>query len=901
MKWTYFRIKGYFGIKDGLGLDELKIDFSKCKNDVVIIIGKNGSGKSTLQKALSCMPDPSSEFVPNMIAEKEGVLMSKDGVIYHFNITCNIDASGNRKTKCFICKNGIELNPNGNVTSYKDVIFNEFDMDSNYIALTRLASDDRGIADKTPSERKKYVSSRLQSLDTYNSMYKTLSKRSSTFRSHINGLHNKISNIGNIENARLELFSIDDRISKLKMNKENKQMLYAKNQATIQILDPNGSIQNLYNDMSTRFNEVKKSIEYLAPSIESKCNSLGITLAQLDSCIESHQVRLAEIQKQIDDNKSIIRNLISESEDISRSLQLKTQRLDGMRSEYDYNNLIDSINKYSSIVEEQKKILDDSGFGDTIISKEEYIMILQKLKTYRESTLSALSFVSNAEIETVVSFIINGESINKSLDALRNEKDFIEKSISKIKSEMSYYNGLLESVKILGKRPSDCNIDSCPFISKALSDLEQDPENNLSMLSEKLNEANIQLKNMNEQYNRYELMYPLYQNLLVIINDAKANENILSKLPASIIFTDKDEYLKRVLNGNTFNEVEDCDKYIMMADRIDYYNDNKNILSSLIAEMRIYESKNSILLELEKDIGELDAKLKNADIKVKNANDSISFNTNLLNKTNNMLSSLLKIKEEHDTLCKKIEEKNKIKNKFNEIKDNIKKVKCCIDETNIILGQIQSIELELDQIQNTRDELKYKLSVVNEYQAELNSYQDKYDAVEILRKYCSPNTGIQTVFMNIYMNKTLSIANEILSLLFNGELELLPYVISADEFRIPVKHSSGLITDDVSSCSGAQIAMISMATTYSLALQASPKFNIIRMDEIDGALDTDNRAEFPFVIKCMNKAFDIEQAILISHSIEIPMSRVDAILLALPSSTKYDYNNVNVIYNYNNN
>ena len=117
MVWTYFRITGYIGIEDGLGLDTLVIPFNKCKNNICVIVGKNGSGKSTLQSALSPLPDPSTCFTQGKTAEKEGILQLQDGTQYHFLIVSAVDINGNRKqTKAFIQKNGEELNSNGNHT-----------------------------------------------------------------------------------------------------------------------------------------------------------------------------------------------------------------------------------------------------------------------------------------------------------------------------------------------------------------------------------------------------------------------------------------------------------------------------------------------------------------------------------------------------------------------------------------------------------------------------------------------------------------------------------------------------------------------------------------------------------------------------------------------------------------
>ena len=47
MRYTYACFKGYIGFWNGLGLDKVEIDFTKCRNNIVVISGINGCGKST--------------------------------------------------------------------------------------------------------------------------------------------------------------------------------------------------------------------------------------------------------------------------------------------------------------------------------------------------------------------------------------------------------------------------------------------------------------------------------------------------------------------------------------------------------------------------------------------------------------------------------------------------------------------------------------------------------------------------------------------------------------------------------------------------------------------------------------------------------------------------------------
>ena len=53
MKITYFRLKGYIKVLNGMGLEEIAIPFSEFKNRIVLVQGENGCAKSTIIAALS--------------------------------------------------------------------------------------------------------------------------------------------------------------------------------------------------------------------------------------------------------------------------------------------------------------------------------------------------------------------------------------------------------------------------------------------------------------------------------------------------------------------------------------------------------------------------------------------------------------------------------------------------------------------------------------------------------------------------------------------------------------------------------------------------------------------------------------------------------------------------------
>ena len=73
----------YVGIYNGIGIEDLYIDFTKSNKGLFIIIGDNGSGKSTFLDALSPLPEDNSSFIKERQAEK---LLT---IIHNNNINLN--------------------------------------------------------------------------------------------------------------------------------------------------------------------------------------------------------------------------------------------------------------------------------------------------------------------------------------------------------------------------------------------------------------------------------------------------------------------------------------------------------------------------------------------------------------------------------------------------------------------------------------------------------------------------------------------------------------------------------------------------------------------------------------------------------------------------------------------
>ena len=311
MKFISARFKGLQGLYRNSMQKEIVIDFTKSKYNIIYIVGPNGSGKSTIMSALNPLPDPPSMYLDRELGEKE-VVLDNNGTIYDILIQYPVYANGTRAaTKAFIKEitpggGAIELNANGTVGSFKDIVYSRFNLDPNFVSLSYLSVEDRGIVEKKPSDRKKFVANLLESLEVYNDIYKTLVKRSSVFKSMINSITAKIDSVGNQEKLMMDKVSVENRLAVLEQQKSNLEQAIAASKASINLIDPDNAIRNLYKDLVAQYNSITSNLDLLMGSIK---NIRVSSLDEATSMYYESKQRETSLEKEI----SLLRDKIDDT------------------------------------------------------------------------------------------------------------------------------------------------------------------------------------------------------------------------------------------------------------------------------------------------------------------------------------------------------------------------------------------------------------------------------------------------------------------------------------------------------------------------------------------------------------------------------------------------------------
>ena len=894
MRLLRLRLENYIGIYNGMGLNHIEIDFSKCIHKVLIIKGDNGTGKSTIFKALTPLADSSINFIPDKTAIKEIAYETDFQTILNIKYESVVKDGIRRPTKCYLNRlnpdGSIEnLNPSNNITTAKEVIYDILGIDDNFITLSQLSANKKGLGGLKPSERKRYVNSIISSLAVFNNIHKMISTKSTVLKSIIDSYVTKLNQIGNV--AIVEDAIKKDTLALKELDNKKNGLIseIATIKAELARLDTSGNFLNDYKDLSMRKIILEKEIREL-PDIEEYSEEKLIQYEKDMARYEANEEMLSSRAKEILDNELELSNNITE-------LQIKLDSL------YDKDHMDDLNSKIGST----KKELE---------SYKPFFSLFETYKNISEQDYETVKLVIekfNSTVETI--FQTYSETVRKeSMNSLRTGKNEVildhteilsglEKQLEDLRTEKRDVEFLNNRSKDYNKIPDDCNHKSdCPFIkdiveAKNLLKSRQ----SLYSLSTKINstlDAIESAKNLAEEnMMKTQCLYEIKSILEYIQSMSK----IIRKFPGTESLDSINTLYHNIEYGIRLN-FESVDKY-------QEFKNISTIVSALEDDLHSYESAKEKLISANAEIRILQEKI---DTDLKNLSTIRDSKVSVLAEIEKIRSSKLEIKSVLDSIrYAKIN-----KEKFEEVSEELQSITSKIDSMEKDTVAIKELTdrlnrrgAELSALQNTDlpaltkaiEENKYRIVLFEQYTRDSQEYGAKYNEIQMIKKYTSIH-GIQTVYMSVFMNSILNMTNALLTLLFRGRFTLQPFIINENEFNIPCADSEGRVREDISLMSDSQLSMISMLISFVLLRNSSNKYNIIKLDEVDDNLDNMNRIQFSILIEQIMIDLGFDQCLIISHNNELDLSNTDIVILKMESQEMIDslYNSGgNIVFSYN--
>ena len=873
MKLLSIRLENYIGIYNGRGDNILEVDLSQSTSNIVIIRGSNGSGKSTLLKALSPLQDDNTAIIPGMEGKKT-LRYLYNGEVYEILYVHPVKNDGSRgqvKMQVYKGMNRVELNPTWNVTSGKDIIFDLFNLDANFLTLSQLSSEDRGLADKKPAERKKFVNSIINGIEVYNNMYKVITKKYSTFKNMINTISSKIRQIGNIEELNARFINISKQVEDVSSERDKAVIEASKIDAEIGILTRDNNLEEYY-----KINEeIRDNIDYISASKSqvidlSKGELSSENLYELKDIIDSS---LHTFDKDISKWKSEeavanakIESITREKDEAFNSLQTKiTKRgtlLDGGFSDSDLSLYKDTKAKIAELEN------DINGLNSSIknLSEAEALVnAMEMIVPVLDSLYNGLDATTKKEKYDFVKTTLDndGKYVDQTIELTRTYNE-VSRTVTELESEILAYEILFDKAKSLALRPKDCKIDDCSFVKEAIEASSKHPEKRINDINKEIDESNKLLKSLEKDIESYKELYDFNKRFTNLHGMVLSFRKLLEKSPVDYIIDPYQllaslDHMEKLMID--FNQIRGI--FNIITTKSNY----EEIIESLKEPAAKYEANKALIDELDSDIASLKDKLTTIDNRLMAEKDAISETVTDISLTEFKIEVYTKCKSLVDE-CIGLDIRNEeLQAQINSLSDIALKVKTLDARMAEAKSRADRLNNDLNAILNERDKIASNKTLLEDYIRDLDLYNKNFSILETIRYYLSPTTGIQTVFMRTYMGNIILKANELLSLIFNGQFIIQPFVINEAEFRIPCL-GNGLVNDDISSMSTSQICMISMILSFAILSNSSTDYNILKLDEIDGGLDTENRIQFIGLLKQLITMVGCEQCFLISHNME---------------------------------
>lgn len=868
MKITYLKLKNFIGIYNGLGLKEVEFDISKGLNHVTLLVGHNGSGKSTVMSTLhpfsGTFDDKTTIILPNTMGYKE-VHIDKDGTLYiikhHYDYTKKA-----KSIKSFIQKQVgdelIELNENGGVRTFEEVIKSELDLVPSFMSLSRIGSNVSGFIHKKSTERKKQITEFLPDIEDFLYNYKVVNDKWSSCRKDIKSIADQINQIDSMDHLNTLEISEKQSIKHYEDLIQSERKRQTEINFRINQLDPDGSIRSRYMELGTEYNTLKLELNELSSVDFGKYNSLEIinkSMLDLENKRKSRKERLSEIEKQIEKSKVRILEIQESLNDTRDKLAANTRE----KNLSEYYELRTQYTEQITSLSEELENYGDFHCYDNLTNDEiaEYDTAFSDLEESIDAVLESVDISVLDSIKPEDIDQITKVNIPKLTAAVTNTKEII----SKLNTSNATLLANLHQKDILDQRPKTCSDNTCPFIKEALKFANVEKELNATQL--KLDIANEKLKQQEEALKLSNDIYTTYLRVNALYNGMKGDK-ILSIMH---YFKGKDItwFITELMTKNR-------DKYrtTLITDVKDYVftnNDKKmyeSQLDNVNREISILEVNQTLINNLTEQIENYENQMTKETMELDNLSAEEENLKTVIQKLDH-LESVLNEGHAHFTVVE--EKSNRVKEltvEIKEINDTIAEIKSLNVSNKEAVALIEQYEEELKPHVSTLDKIKIDKANLEVFTAKKKALDETFNDLNIVRDALNPNKGIPLLFINTYLTKTKLIANKLLDVAFKGKFRIEEFEVTDKDFFIKLQKADGELLPDVVYASQGESALISLAISMALIQQSMRKYNILLLDEIDSELDEHNRKSFIEILESQFEMLGVEQCFLITHNNE---------------------------------
>lgn len=900
MRITRLKLENFIGIKHGLDRDVVEITCPKGDNRIVMLLGGNGSGKSTIMEQLNPFKEGVSErkdlILEGKVGRKEVDIETENGDKYEIIHTYT------KSAQSFIKKNGVELNENGGVRTFEEILTKELGITKDYSRIGNIGSNTRSFVDFVRAERKNYIGKFLnieEMMEKYavvNNKLKLLKKDISTVGSELGRFKNKEEIETEIKQTEEFLVEIETELKKL----YEEQGAVTAN-LTRANTDLDGTSESLLesritekqNDIETN-KEIKESLKDFITDIDNPEVGRDVIQDEISTIQTEISVNASEVQ-----NKTLLQN------DYKNKVAALKVEIQSFGNPEDLEKIKKDIAEVTEKIEKIKNKIRSNPYGQIVNGMiKEHSDVARNIEKFRNFTnfiekyfveLSRNSFMrtkTNIKLFFDEDFDIEIESQAKEIKKVLQSQNTI---LEKTQKERGIKEGHVCQLKNLEKRPVECNIDSCPFIKDAyehrnvVSEITK-IDDDICALKNDIESLNIKLENLKE----LQTLYVNFQNALKNV-DIRNNPiyALLVKEKSLIEWVEGSISDFKVAHESITENIESA-----IIDFSEYSSLRAKLVSFESAKLAIEDKDSTVREKYLSDINENNEKIELLNKEISELRKVGSEKTDLLNKKYKELDVYNSFIQACSKLNSAVTMLSTISSEYKRVSET-NKLKIALE---LRKSEIEGRILELTKVQTEKktsvDGLKAILVQVEKLGGKLATLNTDYAPVNAVAQALSPTTGIPLVLMKTYLEETETIANELLDIAFDGEFKI-KFVTNDKEFAIQVLSKDNL-KPDIKMASQGEIAITTISISLALIEQSIGMYNILCLDEIDGPLDIGNRTKFIDILDSQIKKLGIEQVFVISHNDAFDTAPMDLILLkgnSVNTENETFMENKNIIFN----
>ena len=747
-------------------------------------------------------------------------------VIQHF-YTRNSDK---HIIKSYIQKNGVELNENGNVTSFKEIVEKELGLEQDYMKLTRLGSNVTNFIDMKRQERKNFTGKIISEADIYLSYHKKIMADKNKVNIQINHTSDlirrlQVDDLSELKKAQKSLqHQIEDLTAKIeKANSELSVLQYQLNDC--------GDIPA----MRERIQEKEKELKHIQKAL-ARASEIKISISTLKSMIEEAKIAILKAKSALDTNVITRTGILNQLDSIANEIDSIRREIARIEDDQNVKDMEANIELLRETIRRRAKESGISGYVRPC-SKAEMEDLIKMLDKCMDILLSTYE-LGKGPIQKAVSFFHTKTDIEK---YTRENKEKIKRNKMQSLCEQVYAE-ISKDIGLLGpdcKNPSGCRIYD--FYQRIYEYATQAPDKVIE----------------DETFLAYTKM--AYNNIQTVLKYLRDYHDIFEKMPECI----KDQFLMNTVLTHICNMEWIYDKDIIFHEL------------GLITDDELQDA----------DLEEL-SRQKSMLAQYKKANSNIEYFQNkleeLINSRTTLMGQLDEIKETINSLNREIAEKeasvsdyedmviameheDEVETEFNDLKSKLtlaSQLSLQIREKASVLNDLQ---FRKNKMSKTHQDNEFRIENYKRYKKDLDELSSKFTDLEYLARALSSREGIPLIFIQAYLKDIKDVANQLLDVVYDGDLHLEDFEITADEFGIPYS-TKGTTVKDVIYASQGERSFISLALSFALTYKSISKYNIMLLDEIDATLDISNREKFLHVLEMQIDMIHAEQVFVISHN-----------------------------------